>query len=128
MSAFQPLQAFLNSVKHDPVAFAIPLVAHLSIFDSLWEDFAGQPFLTQSPLALLAWAINVTVWCMHCNNVRATRHTNIVANYDLYLSHVAASLKRADDNDKLFGKSPPVLNPILLVLHPPCHTSQKCIV
>jgi hypothetical protein len=53
MLAFQPLQAFLNTVKHDPEAFAIPLVACLSIFDSLWDDLASQPLVTQSSLALL---------------------------------------------------------------------------
>jgi hypothetical protein len=69
MSAFQPLQAFLNAMKHDPEAFAIPLVACSSIIDSLQDDLASQPLVTQSSLALLAWAINARVWHMHCNNV-----------------------------------------------------------
>jgi hypothetical protein len=99
MLAVQPLRAFLNAVKHDPEAFAIPLVACLSIIDSLWDDLASQLLVTQSSLAPLAWAINVTVWHMHCNNVRVTCHIPIVANYDLYLSCMVASLKQADEND-----------------------------
>jgi hypothetical protein len=83
-------------VKHDPEAFAIPLVARSSIIDSLQDDLAGQPLVTQSSLALLAWAINVTVWHMHCNNVGATHRITIVTNYDLYLSRMVASLKQAD--------------------------------
>lgn len=93
----------------------------MSIVDSLRDDFANQPLVTQSSLAPLAWAINTTVWRMHCDCNRATRRVTVVANYDLYMSRVAASLKQADASNKLFGDSPPVLNPVLPVLHPLHH-------
>jgi hypothetical protein len=93
MLAFQPLQAFLIVVKHDPEVFAIPSVAHSRVIDSLWDDLTGQPLMTQSSRALLAWAINATVWCMHCNNVQATHHITIVANYDLYIRDLIPGIK-----------------------------------
>jgi hypothetical protein len=49
MLAFQPLRAFLNAVKHDLEAFAIPLVACLSIIDSLWDDLTSQLLVTVVP-------------------------------------------------------------------------------
>jgi hypothetical protein len=54
MSVFQPLRAFLDAVKEDPAAFAIPLVARASIFDYLRDDFAAQPSVTKSSLAPLS--------------------------------------------------------------------------
>lgn len=119
MSAFQPLRAFLNAVKEDPAAFAIPLVSRASILDSLRDDFAGQPSVTWSSLAPLSWAINATVWWMHCDNIRATRRESIIASFDLYLSRAAASMKRAGDGDNPFGSSPLTLNPAMAVLHLP---------
>jgi hypothetical protein len=61
MLAFQPLRAFLNAVKEDPAAFAIPLVARARIVDSLRSDFEEQRSITKSSLAPLSWAINATV-------------------------------------------------------------------
>jgi hypothetical protein len=121
MSAFQPMRAFLDAVKEDPAAFAIPLVARASILDCLRADFAAQPSVTKSSLAPLSWAINTTVWRMHCDNIRATRRETVVASYDLYLSRAAASMKRAAEGDNPFGNSPPALNPVLPVLRPPRH-------
>jgi hypothetical protein len=47
------------------------------------------------------------------------RHTNIIANFDMYLYRAAASMKHANDNHKPFSASPPVLNLVLPVLRPP---------
>jgi hypothetical protein len=55
-SAFQPLCAFLNAVKEDPAAFAIPLVVCARILDSLRSDFEEQQSVTKSSLAPLSWA------------------------------------------------------------------------
>jgi hypothetical protein len=120
LSAFQPLRAFLNAVACNPAAFVIPLVARTSILDSLQGDHANQSLVTH-PLALapVAWAINAMVWRMHCNYLRAMRHTNIIANFDMYLYRAAASMKHANDNHKPFSASPPVLNLVLPVLRPP---------
>jgi hypothetical protein len=54
--AFQPLRAFLNVVKEDPAAFAIPLVVCARIVDSLHSDFEEQQSVTKSSLAPLSWA------------------------------------------------------------------------
>jgi hypothetical protein len=83
MSAFQPLRVFLNAVKHEPAAFPMPLLARSSLVDSLRDDFADQPLVTQSSLAPLAWAINATVWRMHCDCIWATRRATVVTTYDL---------------------------------------------
>jgi hypothetical protein len=121
MSAFQPLRAFLDAVKEDLAAFAIPLVACTSILDCLRADFAAQPSVTKSSLAPLLWAINTTVWRMHCDNIRAARRETVIVSYDLYLSRAAASMKRAAEGDNPFGNSPPALNQVLPVLRPPRH-------
>jgi hypothetical protein len=86
LSVFQPLQAFLDAVKHDPGAFAIPLVACLSFLDSLRDDHVDFCWVSASSLAPVTWAINSTAWRLRNEYIQATHHDNVVTSYDLYLS------------------------------------------
>jgi hypothetical protein len=119
LSVFQPLQAFLDAVKHDPVVFAILLVARSSTIDSLRGNHADFPLVSMSSQAPVHWAINLMVWCVHNDYIHATCCDNVIVSYNLYLSCAAQSMLRPGRNDYPFGKSPVAMNPALPVLHPP---------
>ncbi len=94
-----------------------------SICNSIGGSFQHYWFSALSCPCWLCWLgqlMQQSGICTVIMSLWATHHLTIVTDYDLYLSHVAESLKQADKKDKPFGNLPPVLNPILPVLCPPC--------